>query len=286
MNVTFSEFNSCPGGGKNYALVNSMDRARYRMVFYDNANPVRVSGLHFDDSVPDANRLLMVKPPKSRIQGATAPKYSCAQFYCDGHRNTYVNDLDGSLIGDGKFGSVIPENEIGWFEKLQYVDPLGRETMESLIPFTAQWLPNGTKLVPLKGKLYDEPGLLRVGCKDMRNDWQAWACPEGRHRQIIFENLDKDALARRISPTSVLTEIPSLASERFMSLYTGPPLYGINWNGKVARVNTLWVTGHLDATHTVHHSSTTPQLTRVSLVDSTPEEAVHIKLYYLSLIHI
>ena len=91
MNVTFSEFNFCPGGGKNYALVNSMDRARYRMVFYDNANPVRVSGLRFDDSVPDANRLLMVKPPKSRIQGATAPKYSCSQFYCDGHRNTYVN---------------------------------------------------------------------------------------------------------------------------------------------------------------------------------------------------
>merc|ERR1712164_90252 len=280
MNVTFSEFNFCPGGGKNYALVNSMDRARYRMVFYDNANPVRVSGLHFDDSVPDANRLLMVKPLKSRIQGGTVVKYSCSQFYCDGHRNTYVNDLDGSLIGDGKFGSVIPENEIGWFEKLQYVDPLGRETMESLIPITAQWLPNGTKLVPLKGKLYDEPGLLRVGCKDMRNDWQAWVCPEGRHRQIIFENLDKDALARRISPTSVLTEIPSLASERFMSLYTGPPLYKVGWNEKIRRSNTLWVTGHLDATHTVHHSSTTPQLTRVSLVDSTPEEAVHIKLYY------
>ena len=280
MNVTFSEFNSCPGGGKNYALVNSMDRARYRMVFYDNANPVRVSGLHFDDSVPDANRLLMVKPLKSRIQGGSVVKYSCSQFYCDGHRNTYVNDLDGSLIGDGKFGSVIPENEIGWFEKLQYVDPLGRETMESLIPITAQWLPNGTKLVPLKGKLYDEPGLLRVGCKDMRNDWQAWVCPEGRHRQIIFESLDKDALERRISPTSVLTEIPSLASERFMSLYTGPPLYKVGWNEKIRRSNTLWVTGHLDATHTVHHSSTTPQLTRVSLVDSTPEEAVHVKLYY------
>ncbi len=30
----------------------------------------------------------------------------------------------------------------------------------------------------------------------------------------------------------------------------------------------------------MHHSSTTPQLTRVSLVDSTPEEAVHIKLFY------
>merc|ERR1712164_8436 len=120
----------------------------------------------------------------------------------------------------------------------------------------------------------------RVGCKDMRNDWQAWVCPEGRHRQIIFESLDKDALERRISPTSVLTEIPSLASERFMSLYTGPPLYKVGWNEKIRRSNTLWVTGHLDATHTVHHSSTTPQLTRVSLVDSTPEEAVHIKLYY------
>ena len=62
-------------------------------------------------------------------------------------------------------------------------------------------------------------------------------------------------------------------------LYTGPPLYKVGWNEKIRRSNTLWVTGHLDATHTVHHSRQL-QLTRVSLVDSTPEEAVHVKLYY------
>ena len=83
-------------------------------------------------------------------------------MYCDGHRNTFVIDKDGSLTGSDA-GTVIPENEIGWLDSLAYVDPLDRETLEDLIPYTAQHLTNGTRIQPLRGitQLYDEAGLYR-----------------------------------------------------------------------------------------------------------------------------
>ena len=65
-----------------------------------------------------------------------------------------------------------------------------------------------------------------------------------------------------------------------MSLYTGPAKYGGNWAGKITRHNTLWITGHVGATHTIHHSSTNPSITRVTFADATEDETVHIKLYY------
>ena len=29
-------------------------------------------------------------------------KWGCAQIYCDGDRNTFIVDKDGSLLGEGK----------------------------------------------------------------------------------------------------------------------------------------------------------------------------------------
>jgi len=280
-NIRFRDFGACEKKGvrqvhqKNYALVNAMNRGRYAWVYYDNANPVRSSGLSFK-GVPFENRLLMIHPSWGRIGNG---KWGCAQMYCDGHRNTFVMDEDGSLLGDNAaFGTILPENEIGWFKKLAYIDPLSRDILEDLVPFTHQWLPNGTKLTPMRGKLYDEPGHLKMGCRKEAS-WQAWLCPEHRHRQIIHESLDGDHTKRRISPTSVLTELPS-QSKRFMSLYTGPAKYGGNWAGKITRHNTLWITGHVGATHTIHHSSTNPSISRVTFADATEDEAVHVKLYY------
>ena len=93
-------------------------------------------------------------------------KWGCAQIYCDGDRNTFIVDKDGSLLGEGKKGTLVPFNELGWKDPLRYVDALGRETMEALIPFTAQYRIDGTRIVPLQGatKLYDEPGIWRDGC--------------------------------------------------------------------------------------------------------------------------
>jgi hypothetical protein len=40
------------------------------------------------------------------------------------------------------------------------------------------------------------------------------------------------------------------------------------------------MTGHIGATHEVHHSSTNPGVTRVQMRDAGPLEAVHVKYYY------
>jgi hypothetical protein len=290
-NVKFVDFGTCENGGNNFAMVNCAVRARYAYVYEDVANPVRVSGLTFEN-VEDNNKVLMVPPSKGRIQKRKPFKWAFAQMYGDGHRNTFIMDEDGSLLGEGA-GTVIPENEFGWFENLVYVDPLGRETMESLIPYTFQWKPSGERIgVPYTpsihsssddsglrgtGKLYDEPGLMRDDCIFM-TQWRAWKCPGKSHRQIIFESLDRDHSARRLSPTALLTQAPG--GKKYMSLYTGPPVYKTAWSGKIARWNTLWMTGHIGATHTVHHTSTNPQVSRIQMRDAGPGDAVHMKYYF------
>ena len=166
-------------------------------------------------------------------------EYEYVQIYCDGDRNTFIVDKDGSLLGEGKKGTLVPFNELGWKDPLRYVDALGRETMEALIPFTAQYRIDGTRIVPLQGatKLYDKPGIWRDGCT-FHTGWGAYKCPDAEHRQIVFESMDRDHRNRRLSPTSVLTE---LNGKRYMALYTGPGRYKIDWSGKIKRIVTLWV---------------------------------------------
>ena len=85
----------------------------------------------------------MVRPSKGRIQKRKPFKWAFAQMYGDGYRKTFIIDEDGSLLGDVTAETVIPDNEFGWFEDLVYVDPPGRETMESPIPYTFQWKTSG-----------------------------------------------------------------------------------------------------------------------------------------------
>jgi hypothetical protein len=215
-NVKFVDFTYCGNErqGANYALVNSAVTAAEAYAYGDVANPVKVSGLVFENT-PEDNRIFMVAPDKGRIQRQNPFKWAFAQFYGDGRRNTFVIDLDGSLTGSGVPGTVVPENEIGWFEELVYVDPLGRETMEALIPYTAQWKTNGDRIgLPYTpsvhssiarsglrgpGKLYDEPGLIRENCIPVPK-WRAYKCDGAKHRQILFESLDRDHMNRRLSP--------------------------------------------------------------------------------------
>ena len=88
----------------------------------------------------------------------------------------------------------------------------------------------GTRIVPLQGatKLYDKPGIWREVY--FHTGWGAYKCPDAEHRQIIFESMDRDHRNRRLSPTSVLTE---LNGKRYMALYTGPGRYKIDWSGKI-----------------------------------------------------
>ena len=65
-----------------------------------------------------------------------------------------------------------------------------------------------------------------------------------------------------------------------MSLYTGPALYSAGWSSKSSRYSTIWATGHVGATHTIHFSSTNPKQTRLSMYGATNSERAHIKLYY------
>ena len=94
----------------------------------------------------------------------------------------------------------------------------------------------------------------------------------------MFESLDRDHTSRRLSPTSLLTRVPG--GKKYMSLYTGQPLYTTGWSRKVTRWNTLWLTGHLGATHEVHHSSSNPKVTRIQMLDVYNTDAVHVKYYY------
>jgi hypothetical protein len=82
-------------------------------------------------------------PPARRVRShrpfgfAMTGLCKCIQTNCDSLRSHVIIDRDGSLLGEP--GTVVARGEVEFYDKLQYVDPLGAETMEDLIPYVARY---------------------------------------------------------------------------------------------------------------------------------------------------
>jgi hypothetical protein len=93
-------------------------------------HPMMFSNIIMRNIQKDA--LLRFQKPTSVGMG----KLSCIQIDCDGRRNSLIIDEDGSFTG--KTGTVISEPD-KFYDKLTYVDPMGFDTMEDLIPMPARY---------------------------------------------------------------------------------------------------------------------------------------------------
>jgi hypothetical protein len=92
--------------------------------------PIFVQGLNFKNMHDDSKVFFA----DSSHQGFGLAR--CIQIDCDGRRNSLIVDKDGSLLGGP--GTIIPRPQ-KFYDKLQYVDPMGFDTMEDLIPMPARY---------------------------------------------------------------------------------------------------------------------------------------------------
>jgi len=298
-NVKFSGFGKCPeefGTGEakyNKCIDNDASDARDSLIWHDSTSQVTASKLTFD-TVAEESKVGFHPSPLSTAMGNAPRDRTCAQMACDGKRNTIIHDLDGTLIGGGaSYGTVVSQNsERRWNDPLAYKDPEGRETLGDLIPRQARWPKNGMnaqqeRTEPLTdSELYEFPGNARANC-EYNAAWDAYSCAEGVHRHIVLESLDADFMSRRYAPVAVnIHDKPGHSglrdgqSFRYMSLYTGASMYGLGWNTKISRSSTMTITGSLYRTHDIYLSGTNPQKQRLSLKDATPDEALHVRIYY------
>jgi len=118
-------------------------------------SPIIISGLNFVDTDLDS-RLRF-----GRTTGAGMGLRSCLQIDCDGRRNSLIIDTDGSLVGSP--GTVIPFPQ-KFYDKLGYVDPMGFDTMEDLIPMAQRYDRFGDAIPFPKGVNHGYGGGLEYQC--------------------------------------------------------------------------------------------------------------------------
>jgi hypothetical protein len=93
-------------------------------------HPIFFSGVHFENMEDNAKFWF------ANSIGAGSSIRQCIQIDCDGRRNALMVDEDGTLLGEP--GTVIPVTH-KMYDPLHYMDPLGFESMEDLIPFPARY---------------------------------------------------------------------------------------------------------------------------------------------------
>jgi len=120
-------------------------------------HPVVVQGLTFDDTHKDS--YMRFAPPSNM---GNAGVRHCLQIECDGRRNSLIIDEDGSLIGTP--GTVVSAPN-RFYDKLKYVDPMGFDTMEDLIPMPARYDAVGDAIPFPTGVAHGSGGGLEYECE-------------------------------------------------------------------------------------------------------------------------
>ena len=106
-NVTFSAFSDC--GSRRSQVANTAMRGGIESS--DAVPPVFFEKINIDD-ISRANLALLPNPLQSWIEPT-----KCVVLDCDGPKHVLLHDLDGSLLGLGPDGSIIPRAE--YFHELR-----------------------------------------------------------------------------------------------------------------------------------------------------------------------
>uniref|UniRef100_A0A7S2NK41 PA14 domain-containing protein n=1 Tax=Alexandrium andersonii TaxID=327968 RepID=A0A7S2NK41_9DINO len=85
----------------------------------------------------------------------------CLQIDCDGRRNSLLVDVDGSILGQP--GTIVSK-PWKFYDKMRYVDPMGFDTMEDLIPFPQRYDRFGDAIPFPKGVDHGTGGNLEYEC--------------------------------------------------------------------------------------------------------------------------
>ncbi|KAK3107032.1 hypothetical protein FSP39_005622 [Pinctada imbricata] len=251
--VTFSKFNDKCGAGTNIALAPNNNND-------DGIHPMRVRNITFASSVDDR-----YKYRNARANVAKINPTDCFDMQCDGLLKCLIEDLDGTFLGS--IGSIISESEFDY----NVNGPRGLGDFR--IPKTMATALDGTK-IPYR-TLAPNQGIVRNSGAQLNNDWQAYEVHDLTYRMLVLESLDKDTESRRLSPIAIL-------SDGYLDLINGPQDHG--WCSGYAcrrRLSTFPILVAIGKEYLIHLSSTNPQQTRFFLLNSDPNEAVVISMFFM-----
>ncbi|WAR05573.1 PKHL1-like protein, partial [Mya arenaria] len=207
----------------------------------DGQHPVESSGVTFAD-VPHSNKIVYHRPNKALFK-----------------------DLDGTFLGH--IGSVIPQSEYEW-------DGDSRRGLgDYRIPKEMVTTLDG-KRIPVKD-IAPNKGVIRSENCEYQSSWQAYECGDDlEYEMLIIENMDSDTELRRLSPVAVL-------GDGYIDLINGPQDHG--WcSGYTCRkrLSTFMALVATDHEFLIHFTSTTPEHLRYYLLNSEPDDAVKLSIWY------
>ncbi|XP_066276424.1 fibrocystin-L-like [Branchiostoma lanceolatum] len=252
--VTFSNFGDACGGLQDvvFHTWNSNE---------DGMHPIETEGLHFAD-VDEANIAFIGRPSLGKINPA-----DCVDMECDGKKETFIKDRDGSFLPSGSPGALIPQAEWEWDG-----DPR-RGLGDYRIP--------KTMLADLDGSQMDISQVVTAGRGIVRtpdclnnDELHGHLCHELNYEMLVIESLDDDTETRRLSPVALL-------ADGYIDLLNGPQDHG--WCAGYTcqkRISTFWAVVATEKEYLIHFSGLSPQNLRLQLLNTDADKSMVVGIYY------
>ncbi|XP_035686784.1 fibrocystin-L-like [Branchiostoma floridae] len=252
--VTFSNFGEACGGQQDVAFHtwNSNE---------DLMHPIETEGLHFVD-VDENNIAFIGRPSLGKINPA-----DCVDMECDGKKETFIKDRDGTFLPSGVPGALIPQAEWEWDG-----DPR-RGLGDYRIPKTMLSDLDGSQM-DIDGIVTAGRGIIRTQSCENNDELHGHLCPDLNYEMLVIESLDEDTETRRLSPVALL-------ADGYIDLLQGPQDHG--WCAGYTcqkRISTFWGVVATEKDYLIHFSGVSPQNLRLQLLNTAPERSMVIGIYY------
>ena len=204
---------------------------------------------------------------------ARANPSDCVDMYCDGMKNAFLKDTDGTLAGFNSPRTIIPLAELSW-------DGADRRAGigDYRIPVEMLTNPDGSRIsvnasYPLKGIVRGDSFGRADECSFM-TEWNAYLCSKLNHLMLVMESLDADTEVRRLSPIAY-------GANGFVSLVNGPMDNG--WCGGYTcqeRISTFYLLVASGFNYTIALTSTIPQNMALHLLHADNSEVITVAIIY------
>ena len=256
--VTFANFNGGQCGGQFDSAVRTNPRGDDMQfpIFAQNTNFINVA---------DSNKVWMDRPIIKLVVNE-----HCVDMHCDGLKKGILVDEDGSFIGNGNPGTIIPDSAFEWEGNPSA--GLGYYR----VPTSMTTDVNGNK-IEVADKL-PRTGIVRNDQCTWMNEWHAYKCHGINHRLLILESLDIDTLDRRLSPVAMLA---NPGSEGYVDLINGPQdfscCFGYACQKRISNFYTIVGTNIM---YEVHLTSVPPVQMRFRLKNNEGGDPVLLKLWF------
>merc|ERR1719347_121004 len=226
--------------------------------------PIRTTNINFL-AVEESSKVYIDVPLASKINPA-----DCTDFDCDGLKKALVIDVDGSFVGDGVSGTIIPESAY------ELDGNPARGLGDYRIPKPMITELNGDRIEA--ADKFPNKGIFRDDTCNWNSDWRVFRCQNINHRIMIIESMDRDTKIRRLSPIAVLG---NPGSDGYIDLVNGPQDFsccsGYTCAERLSTFFTMVATGQM---YEIMFTSVPPQNFRIHMLHNDGGDPVLAKIWF------